>query len=78
MIDHNNNWNTTLFLAMSAEDEPTIIINAFPKDKSSRQYVLEYDQKTKKFRIPSGLNVNVNAGSDEYGGYDIRVRRTMS
>lgn len=70
--NHNNNWHTTLFLAMSAEDAPTIDIIAFPRDKSSRQYVLKYDQETKKFRIPPGLDVNANAGagSDEYGGPD--------
>lgn len=68
--NHNNNWHTTLFLAMSAQDKPTISINVFPKDKSARQYVLKYNEETKKFQIPSGLDVNANARSDEYGGSD--------
>lgn len=35
-----NDRRTTLFLAMSAEDQRIININVFPKDKISHQYVL--------------------------------------
>lgn len=48
---------TTLVLAMSAENNPTVQINLFPKDKVHRQYVLRYDKFTKTFDVPTGLNV---------------------
>lgn len=65
-----NDRRTTLFLAMSAEDQRIININVFPKDKISHQYVLPSDQEAKKFKISLGLMVNMNGGSDAYGGFD--------
>lgn len=57
--------NTTLVLAMSAQDNPTVQINVFPKNKPSRCYVIRYDQLTKQFRIPDGLNSQTSSSFDE-------------
>lgn len=47
--------HTTLYLAMSADDNPCIILHVFPKNKMARDYVVRYDNATKTFNIPDGL-----------------------
>lgn len=74
---HHVDWHTTLYLAMSGKDKPIININAFPNGKMARQFVLQYDQDTKRFKIPVGLDVNVAGyGSDVYAS-DIQTNAQL-
>lgn len=63
------NQNTTLLLAMSAEDKPCINLHAFPKNKPAREYVIRFDDATKAFDIPDGLHTRASQSSsaDAFG-----------
>lgn len=47
--------DTTLILAVSADDEPCFNINVFPTNSAAREYRLRFDKVKKTFSIPSGL-----------------------
>lgn len=66
-IRNANHQHSTLILAMSAEDKPIINVNVFPNAKPVREFILEYDQGTKQFKIPLGLRISVSDGIDMYG-----------
>lgn len=54
--NHALNRHTALVLAMSADENPAINVNVFPKNKPARHYVVRYDKQTKMFQIPDGLS----------------------
>lgn len=62
------NRNTTLILAMSAEDKPCIILNAFPKNEAAREYVIRFDIATETFTIPDGLHSQATQGTSGDNG----------
>lgn len=67
-FDRNSNANnrySTLILATSADDNLEFIVNVFPKDKPARNYVLRYDQMTKKFHIPDGLKIGFTSNQTD-------------
>lgn len=72
-----NNRHTTLFLAVSAKDEPIINVNVFPKDKAARHYVLRYDLDAKEFKIPCGIEANGLNGSEEFGETNQRLDQAI-
>lgn len=63
------NRHTALILAMSADENPAININLFPKNKPARQYVIRYEKRTKMFQIPDGLATQAmgSTSSDIFG-----------
>lgn len=72
-----NNRISTLILALSAEDNPELVVNEFPKGKPARKYFLRYDQMWKKFDIPYGIKIgSASKGIDEYGN-DAQMHRQL-
>lgn len=51
-----HDWYTTLILVVPSKDSPSILLNTFPFNKPARFYKISYNQETKTFDIPSGLN----------------------
>lgn len=64
--------HTTLTLAVSADQDPVIDINAFPKNKAARHYIIPFDKLTGTFKIPDGLALKAigSTSSDTFGDID--------
>lgn len=61
--------HATLLLAVSAEDNPSIALHVFPKNKKAREYQIRYDNATDSFIIPDGLRAQSirSTSADTFG-----------